>query len=210
MIHSKKIFSAASLIVLVAALAVLPLGKAWSQEPSNEQLLGRIESLEAELRQLRDLLLANKEATEQAKELAVAAEAKALEAKKAVHEVEEQKAYPSISDTIWHLAGYATAGAEFRTRADEWDFGGLQFNPGFHFQYKDLVIFEAELEMEIEEDGETEFELEYSHFDILLHDYATLVVGKYLSPVGQFQERLHPGNAPLPSLCVKAQWLNML
>ncbi len=192
MTHKRKLFSAVCLIIFVAAMAALPTHSAWSQEPTNKQLLERIEALEAELRQLRDLLLANKETAEQAKERAEAAETKALEATKTAQAVKSKSSYPSIPDTIWHLAGYATAGAEFRTKADEWEFGGLQFNPGFHFQYKDLVIFEAELEIEVEEDGETEFELEYSHFDILLHDYATLVVGKYLSPVGQFQERLHP------------------
>ena len=192
MTHSRKLFTAVSLIVFVAALAALPTDSAWPQEPTNNQLLERIESLEAELEQLRDLLLANKEVAEQAKEKAAVAEVKAIEAAKAAHELEEQTTYPSIQDTIWHLAGYASAGAEFRTKANEWEFGGVKFNPGFHFQYKDLIILEAELEIEIGEDGETEFELEYSHFDILLHDNATLVVGKYLSPIGQFQERLHP------------------
>ncbi|MCH8202868.1 MAG: hypothetical protein IH996_07160 [Proteobacteria bacterium] len=192
MTHSRKLFSAVSLIVFVAALAALPTDSAWPQEPTNKQLLERIETLESELRNLRDLLLTNMKTAEQAREKAAVAEVKAIEATKAAHELEKQTAYPSIPDTIWHLAGYASAGAEFRTKANEWDFGGVQFNPGFHFQYKDLIIFEAELEMEIEADGETEFELEYSQFDILLHDYATLVVGKYLSPIGQFKERLHP------------------
>ena len=192
MTRRRKLVIALSIIVFFASFAALPTHSAWSQEPTNKQLLERVEALEAELRQLRDLLLTNKETAEQAREQAAVAETKAIEATKTAREVTAKASYPSIPDTIWHLAGYATAGAEFRTKADEWEFGGVQFNPGFHFQYKDLIIFEAELELEFEEDGETELALEYSQFDIFLHDYATLVVGKYLSPVGQFQERIHP------------------
>ncbi len=192
MTNSRKLFTAVSLVVFVAVLAMLPTDSAWSQQPTNEQLLERIETLEAQLQQIRDLLTANKKVAQEAKETAAAAETKALAATKAAHEIKAKANYPSIPDTIWHLSGYASAGAEFRTKADEWDFGGLKFNPGFHFQYKDIIIFEAEMEFEIDDDGASEFALEYSHFDILLHDNATLVVGKYLSPIGQFQERLHP------------------
>jgi hypothetical protein len=111
---------------------------------------------------------------------------------------------PSISDTSWHLAGYAdttfiATSAQGETTAE---FASTRFNPVFHFQYKDLILLEAELEVAIDGDGETEVELEYTQADIFLHDNATLVVGKFLSPVGQFQERLHPtwinrmGSAP--------------
>jgi len=101
---------------------------------------------------------------------------------------------PGFSDTKWHIAGYAdttfiATSAQGETSAE---FSSARFNPVFHFQYKDLVLLEAELEVSIDEDGETEVELEYTQADIFLHNSATLVIGKFLSPVGQFQERLHP------------------
>lgn len=101
---------------------------------------------------------------------------------------------PGWADTSWHLAGYAdvtfiASDIGGNTTAD---FSSARFLPGFHFQYKDLVLFEAELEIEIDGDGETEFLVEYAQADIFLHDSATLVLGQFLSPVGQFQERLHP------------------
>ncbi|VAW04762.1 hypothetical protein MNBD_ALPHA05-1542 [hydrothermal vent metagenome] len=101
---------------------------------------------------------------------------------------------PSVSDTSWHMAGYAdttfiATSAQGETNAE---FTSARFNPGFHFQYKDLVLLEAELEVSVDGDGETQVELEYTQADIFLHNNATLVVGKFLSPVGQFQERLHP------------------
>ncbi len=104
------------------------------------------------------------------------------------------KRLPSTSDASWHLAGYAdttfiATSAQGETSAE---FSSARFNPVFHFQYKDLVLLEAELEVSIDENGETEVELEYTQADIFLHNNATLVIGKFLSPVGQFQERLHP------------------
>ncbi len=98
------------------------------------------------------------------------------------------------TDTKWHIAGYADA--TFEAVSNDGDtttsFGAARFNPAFHFQYKDLVLLEAEAEISVDDDGETEFELEYAQADLLIHDNVTLVLGQFLSPVGQFQERLHP------------------
>lgn len=112
--------------------------------------------------------------------------------------------FGGFTDAKWHLAGYADAtfivtdtGGETTT-----NFSAIHFNPVFHFQYKDLLLLEAETEITVDNDGETELELEYAQADLLLHDNATLVLGQFLSPVGQFQERLHPtwinrlGNMP--------------
>ncbi|MFQ5564096.1 MAG: hypothetical protein ACE5FO_11060 [Parvularculaceae bacterium] len=103
--------------------------------------------------------------------------------------------YSSATDAKWHLAGYADATLAITDPEDEsaeTEFESVQFNPVFHFQYKDILMLEAESEITVDEEGETEFELEYAQADLLLHDNAVLVFGRYLSPVGQFQERLHP------------------
>ena len=98
------------------------------------------------------------------------------------------------SDTSWHLAGYADATFVVSSMdgTTATNFSAARFNPGFHFQWRDLVLLESEAEISIDGDGETEFELEYAQADIFIHDNATLVLGQFLSPVGQFQERLHP------------------
>lgn len=92
------------------------------------------------------------------------------------------------------IAGYAETGMAI---ADKEAQSGTTFlsgslNPGLYVQYKDLLLFESELEIEVAAGGETEVVLEFAQFDIFLHDYVTLVAGKFLSPVGQYQERLHP------------------
>ena len=91
----------------------------------------------------------------------------------------------------FHFAGYASAGytdVENQTEV----FAPVTFNPLFLFQYRDRVFFEAELEVEIEEDGETENHLEYANVSYFVNDNLTLSVGKFLSPLGYFRQNLHP------------------
>jgi len=93
--------------------------------------------------------------------------------------------------STFHLAGYASAGytdVENQTGV----FSPAAFNPLFLFQYRDRVFFEAELELEIEEDGATESHLEYANVNFFLNDYLTLGAGKFLSPLGHFRQNLHP------------------
>lgn len=94
-------------------------------------------------------------------------------------------------NTLIHMSGYADVGYVDGDNQDG-SFVAGSFSPIFHFQYKDLVMMEAELEYEIEEDGETETNLEYMTIDWFVNDYATLVGGKFLSPIGQFRQNLHP------------------
>ncbi len=96
-------------------------------------------------------------------------------------------------NTLIHMAGYSSVGYEkSQASDDDGSFTVGQFAPIFHFQYRDLVMLEAELEFEVEDDGETETGLEYLTIDWLMNDYAALIAGKFLSPIGQFRQNLHP------------------
>jgi len=94
-----------------------------------------------------------------------------------------------------HLTGYASVGYT-DADSDDGTFELGTFSPIFHYLYKDLFLFESELEFELdqEEDGrtETEVEIEYLAIDWFMNDYMILVVGKFLSPIGQFRQNLHP------------------
>ncbi len=90
-----------------------------------------------------------------------------------------------------HLAGYASAGYASNDGGDG-RFNQAQFAPIFHYQYKDRVLLEAELEFEAAEDGTTDVGMEYLTIDLLLNDYATLIAGKFISPLGQFRQNGHP------------------
>ncbi len=86
------------------------------------------------------------------------------------------------------LTGYASAGIQFTK--DESSFGA-NFSPIFLWKPDKRVLVEAELETELEGE-ETKISLEYIDASIFLNKYMTLRAGKFLSPFGIFQDRLHP------------------
>lgn len=90
-----------------------------------------------------------------------------------------------------HLAGYAFVNYVSPEDGDG-AFTQAGFNPIFHYLYDDRVLVEAELEIELDEEGETEVTLEYATIDLFLTDTTVLVAGKFLSPLGNFQQNLHP------------------
>ena len=153
---------------------------------SIEDLARRVDAMESELQALKDeLTRAKQEAADARKEAATAT----TEVKKVRKEAEA----PYAAASKWHLAGYASTSFKATDLEDEdTTFIAGKFNPVFHYQYKDIIFFEGELEFEVEDDGGTGVELEYATLDLLAHDNATIVAGKFLSPLGQFQERLHP------------------
>lgn len=189
----KRQVVAGPVLVAILTVAALNAGPAPAQDTSREELLRRIEQLEKELNSLKALVESTNESAGRAETVAAEAARAAGEAKEAANAATiGPVAYEGKTpDTMWHIAGYAASGLDISNSDESDTFVAGKFNPGFHFQYKDLVIFEGELEFEIE-DNETKVALEYSSIDLLLHDNLTIVVGKYISPIGQFQERLHP------------------
>lgn len=93
------------------------------------------------------------------------------------------------------ITGYADVGYRDRDGEDG-TFRVGHFNPIFLYRYGDRLLAEAELEVELEreagEEGETEVKLEFLTLDYVLHEYVTLMAGKFLLPVGVFNERIHP------------------
>jgi hypothetical protein len=94
-------------------------------------------------------------------------------------------------NTLVHMAGYGAVGFVSPENGNDSFIVGA-FAPIFHYQYRDVVMLESELEMSVLPDGETEIALEYLTVDWFFSDYATLVAGKFLSPVGQFRQNSHP------------------
>lgn len=94
-------------------------------------------------------------------------------------------------DTLIHMSGYADVGYA-DSESEDGSFNVGSFSPIFHFQYRDLVMLESELEIEVGDDGETETNLEYLTIDWFVNDYMVLLAGKFLSPIGQFRQNLHP------------------
>jgi len=113
------------------------------------------------------------------------AEVDALNAK--AIEWEEWKA----PKTLVHLAGYADVGYA-DTKGQPGSFNVGTFSPIFHYQFSDMVMLEAELEFGIDEAGKSEVGVDYLTIDYFINDYVALIAGKFLSPLGQFRQNLHP------------------
>ena len=93
--------------------------------------------------------------------------------------------------TIIHMSGYADVGYTSTENAND-SFAVGTFAPIFHYQYRDLVMLESELDIKLKDDGSTEVVLEYLTIDLFLNDNIAFVAGKFLSPIGQFRQNLHP------------------
>ena len=187
---------ATALVVLLAG-TILSGTPALSQEKVDSQaILEKINRLEQELATLKAQLAKNAESIQKSEEAVqqIPSLAEKIDAIDTRTQATETLIYnPPLPKARWHLAGYADASLIISDAPGGPDsFSAGKFNPGFHFQYKNVVMFESELEVSFNSEGETEIELEYTQADLLLGDNTILVIGKYLSPIGQFQERLHP------------------
>ena len=96
----------------------------------------------------------------------------------------------SDATSVAHISGYASA--DYVSVENGPAAFAANFNPMFHFLYDNKILWEAELEIEVEENGDTNIGLEYTTLDWFLTDNLTLVAGKFLSPVGNFRQNLHP------------------
>jgi hypothetical protein len=102
----------------------------------------------------------------------------------------QNKVQPLISrGSKFVITGYTTAGAKFAK--DDTKFNGFSLNPILLWKPSEKIFVEAELETELE-GKETVINLEYANVSFFLNKYITFRAGKFLSPYGIFQDRLHP------------------
>jgi len=158
-------------------------------ELTAQDRIRRAETVERELQELKDQL--NEQQPEATEQQVVVVNQSAGSSTDQVQTVAPIVATERQPDTHWRISGYADSGFIAGDAEQPDSFVG-HFNPIFQFQYQDIALFVGEPEISIDSEGETEVELEYAQINFLLHDSASLVVGKYLSPIGQFGERLHP------------------
>lgn len=114
----------------------------------------------------------------------------------AVEELQEQvralkksAASTAPGNTAFVLTGYGFSGYTDAPGAPSSFNAG--FSPIFLWRPSSRILFEGEIEVELEE-GEAHFGLEYADVAYIVHDYATLEAGKFLTPFGTYFERIHP------------------
>ncbi len=73
---------------------------------------------------------------------------------------------------------------DFQDRPAEFQFG--EFAPLFLLELNDWILLETELEFGLEE-----IEVGFAQADFIVNDWLTVVAGRFLAPIGFFNERLH-------------------
>ena len=96
---------------------------------------------------------------------------------------------PQPGNSRFLLRGYSDA--TFMSNEEGATFGNARFVPLFLYKQSDKLLFEGELEFEVE-DGEVEIALEYANFFYSLAPNVNFRAGKILVPFGIFFDRLHP------------------
>ena len=87
------------------------------------------------------------------------------------------------------LSGYGFTNLEKEENGDaQFEVG---FNPIFLWSINNQILFEGELEFELE-DNTTAMALEYAQILYVANEYITFGAGKFLSPNNIFSERYHP------------------
>ncbi len=105
------------------------------------------------------------------------------------NDVDSLKDMNKPGESKFLLRGYAHAGLEITD--DESSFVGGSFNPIFIYKQSDKLLFESELEFELE-DRQLAIGLEYANISYLLTKSVTVRLGKLLTPFGIFVDRMHP------------------
>jgi len=89
------------------------------------------------------------------------------------------------------LGGYGDVKYETSESKDSSAYSA-RFVPIFLFSLNEKIHVEAETEISLNEEGETEIELEYADLHYFLDDTTTITAGKFLIPFGQFGPNIHP------------------
>jgi hypothetical protein len=97
------------------------------------------------------------------------------------------------SKTQFMIRGYGHTGLNTISNdaGTESSYVGSAFAPIFLFKHSDRLMFEAELEFELE-NNDLEIGLEYADVMYVLNKNMTVRAGKFLLPFGTFMERFHP------------------
>lgn len=149
------------------------------------------EKLKLELEDLKALVRKNSDSSaaqlQETKETIDDLDRELLDVKKMAKE-----SYPGTTKML--IGGYGTAGFH-GPREEGSDFHNAfsaAFNPLMLWKISDRILFEGEIELQLE-GSETTVNLEVAQVSYLLNDYMTLGAGRFLNPMNFFVERQHMG-----------------
>ena len=156
--------------------------------------------------QYQQMLDEQKKLIDEMKEMkAFKAQFEAAQKKSAVQQAETDQSFDELSkevkaakqmakesfpgSTKFHMTGYGSAGFIAQDHGGEQKFSAT-FNPIFLWKLSDRLLFEGELEAELE-GVDTSLKLELAQLSYVVNDYVTIGAGKFLNPMDYFVERQH-------------------
>lgn len=188
--------------VIVVALMALG-GASLARSPMALAASSEVQQLREEIRRLREENERNRKRTEELERKVEQLETKATPQPKEIEkqvaaEVEKQTASAPrrymeryLGENRFVLTGWGAASYEWKRNENANSFL-TTLAPILLYRVTDRVLFEAEPEFELTDEGDTEVNLEYAQADVFLNDYGTFVAGKFLLPFGEFIQQLHP------------------
>ena len=88
------------------------------------------------------------------------------------------------------MVGYTTL--NYESSSGNSGFVSATFNPILVYKINNKLSFNAEMEIEVQDEWDGAFALEFAEFNYQLNNNLAIYGGKFLSPLGTFQSRLHP------------------
>lgn len=102
----------------------------------------------------------------------------------------DSRSKQSKNQKAFALVGYATL--NYESSNGDGGFVSATYNPIFLYKINNKLSFNAELELEVEDSWDGSLALEFAEFNYQISNNLALYGGKFLSPLGIFQNRLHP------------------
>ncbi len=175
--------------VMAAVIGVFPI-TLMAGGSDYDALKEQVKVLQQQLEQVQKALKEMEQVQKALKEMDEKSASK-QDMETAKSEFREEISNAMTPNTLVHLAGYADVAYDTDVGKDG-SFVVGNFAPILHYQYRDMFMLESELEFKVLADGETEVGMEYLTIDWFMNDYSALVAGKFLSPIGQFRQNIHP------------------
>lgn len=168
--------------------ALLALGSPTHLSAQSSDTVTRAE-YEKLLRDVSDLKAKLDKAEVAREEQQKDAEATANDLEKDLHATKSLAKIAQPGDSNFLVTGYGYGG--FKSIKGENSTFNTGLAPIFLWRINKRVLFEAEPEFDLS-GSSTDIMLEYANISYIVNDYATVKFGKFLTPFGQFPERLHP------------------
>jgi hypothetical protein len=96
----------------------------------------------------------------------------------------------SKNQKTFALVGYGTL--NYESSNGDGGFVSATYNPIFLYKVNNKLSFNAELEVEVEDSWDGALALEFAEFNYQINNNLAIYGGKFLSPLGTYQSRLHP------------------